>query len=126
MKIDELAERYAKIRDKVAELEAAHKDKLAPYKDAMEKIEAHMLGVFNEQGSENVKTSFGTFYKAKATSATVSSKEDFKAYVIANERWDLTDLRASKTAVNDFVESAGEPPPGVNWTASFKVNFRKS
>mgnify|MGYP003450704267 CR=1 FL=1 len=74
MKIDELAEKYAKIRDKVAELEAAHKEKLAPFKAAMDKIEQHMLGMFNEQGTENAKTAFGTFYKQAATSATVADK----------------------------------------------------
>lgn len=125
MKIDELAERYAKIRDKVAELEAAHKEKLAPFKEALDKIEQHMLSTFNEQGTENAKTAFGTFYKQKATSATVASKEDFRTYVLANDRWDLVDMRAQKTAVNEFVETSQEPPPGINWSTTFKVNFRK-
>lgn len=126
MKIDELAEKYAKIRDRVTELEAAHKEKMAPFKEAMDKIEQYMLTTFNEQGTENAKTAFGTFYKQKATSATVSDKETFRGYVIANDRWDLVDMRAQKTAVNDFVENQEEPPPGVNWSATYKVNFRKS
>jgi nitrogen regulatory protein PII len=125
MKIDELAEKYAKIRDKVSELEAAHKEKLAPFKEALEKIEVHMLTIFNEQGTENAKTAFGTFYKAKQTSATVASKEDFRTYILSHDRWDLVDMRAQKTAVAEFVETSQEPPPGVNWTSRFTVNFRK-
>ena len=126
MKIDELAEKYAKIRDKVAELEAAHKEKLAPFKAAMDKIEQHMLGMFNEQGTENAKTAFGTFYKQAATSATVADKATFREYVTANDRWDAVDMRAQKTAVNEFIETSQEPPPGVNWSSTYKVNFRKS
>lgn len=126
MKTDELAEKYAKIRDKVAELEAAHKDKLAPYKAAMDKIEQAMLESFNASGTESARTAFGTFYKQKATSATVSDWHATLQWIRDNERWDALDKRVNKTAVSEYIDEHEEPPPGINWSTSYKINFRKS
>lgn len=126
MKVDTLVERYIKIRDKLAILEEAHKAAIAPYKEAQAKIEETLLAHFNETGQESARTAAGTAYRQKATSATVADRSEFLNYVRGNDRWDLVDARAAKKNIEEYIDEHEAPPPGINFSTSYKVNFRRA
>lgn len=126
MNVDALVEKYIKIRDKVSQLKEQHTAQLAPYNEAMDKIEQTLLSYFNETGQESARTSSGTAYRQRATSATVASRPEFLAYVKENDRWDLVDARAAKKNIEEYIDEHETPPPGINFSATYKVNFRRS
>jgi hypothetical protein len=76
---------------------------------------------------DSVKTENGTAYTAVRTTASIADREAFMDYVKANEEWSLLEVRASKTAVEQFCESNDNAlPPGVNMRSERVVNIRRS
>jgi hypothetical protein len=83
--------------------------------------------VFNKTGMDSVKTEHGTAYTAVRTTASVADREAFMEFVKANEEWSLLEVRASKTAIEQFRDSNNdELPPGVNIRSERVVNIRRS
>lgn len=126
MRIDALVEQYVKVRDHIAVLDEAHKAKVAPFKEVMDKIEQTLLAYFNETGQDSARTPAGTAYRQRATSATVGDRPQFLEYVRENNLWELVDARAAKKNIEEYIDEHGSAPPGINFSASYKVNFRRS
>lgn len=94
--------------------------------DRMKDLEIKLLDILNTLGANSLAGPPGTgeVHKIVTTSVTVADKSAFMRHVIGSEDWDLTDWRASKTAINDMVEK-GEPlPPGINRTQFVTVGVR--
>jgi phage host-nuclease inhibitor protein Gam len=127
MKLSEAVSLYIQLRDKKAEMKAEFDATIAPLNDKMDKLEAKLLDVFNKTGMDSVKTENGTAYTAVRTTASIADREAFMEFVKANEEWSLLEVRASKTAVEQFRESNNdELPPGVNIRSERVVNIRRS
>lgn len=127
MSTDVIIKKYMELREALDTKEKAHKADILPIKEAMERIELHLLGVLTNQGAENMRSKYGTVYKTKKTSATVADKPLFLQHIIDNQQWELLDVRALKTAIETFKEEReGELPPGINWREETTVNVRKS
>jgi phage host-nuclease inhibitor protein Gam len=127
MKLSEAVSLYIQLRDKKAEMKSAFDASVAPINEKMDKLEAKLLDVFNKTGTDSVKTEHGTAYTAVRTTASVADREAFMDYVKANEEWSLLEVRASKTAVEQFCESNDNAlPPGVNMRSERVVNIRRS
>jgi phage host-nuclease inhibitor protein Gam len=127
MKLSEAVTLYIQLRDKKAEMKAEFDASIAPLNDKMEKLEAKLLDVFNKTGMDSVKTEHGTAYTAVRTTASVADREAFMEFVKANEEWSLLEVRASKTAIEQFRDSNNdELPPGVNIRSERVVNIRRS
>lgn len=124
-KVDLIVQRYIEVRDKIKELEAAHKDILAPYKASLEKIENFLLARMQDQGLENMKTAYGTAYTTTKTSATVAEWESLLSWVRDNDEWGMLTRGVSKDAVKAYREANNDLPPGINWTEIRAVNIRK-
>ena len=127
MKLSEAVSLYIQLRDKKAEMKSAFDASVAPINEKMDKLEAKLLDVFNKTGTDSVKTEHGTAYTAVRTTASVADREAFMDYVKANEEWSLLEVRASKTAVEQFCQSNDNSlPPGVNMRSERVVNIRRS
>jgi phage host-nuclease inhibitor protein Gam len=127
MKLSEAVSIYIQLRDKKAEMKAEFDARIAPLNEKMDKLEAKLLDVFNKTGMDSVKTENGTAYTAVRTSASIADREAFMEFVKANEEWSLLEVRASKTAVEQFRESNNdELPPGINIRTERVVNIRRS
>jgi phage host-nuclease inhibitor protein Gam len=127
MKLSEAVSLYIRLRDKKAEMKADFDASVAPLNEKMDKLEAKLLDVFNKTGMDSVKTENGTAYTTVRTSASIADREAFMDFVKANEEWSLLEVRASKTAVEQFRESNNdELPPGVNIRSERVVNIRRS
>ena len=125
MKISDLVAAYIKARDKEAAIKAEYEAKKAPVEDLRKKIEAKLLGVMNESGMESIRTEFGTAYKSVRASCSVADWDEFFNFVQRDEAWHMLEHRASKTAVEQYRDVEKRLPPGLNWSETLIVNFRR-
>jgi len=123
---DKRTAQYIMLRDKIKELDDAHKLAMKPYKDALEKLENLFLQQLDATNSNSIKTAAGTFFKSLQASATIADSNEFQRFVIGGAHWELLDWRANKTAVQELVNASGAPPPGVNYSTHVKVNVRRA
>ncbi len=124
--IDELVDQVVRLRDKLKKADDAHKAKTATARSYKDQLEAKLLEKLNEVGGESVKTAHGTAYRTTRRSATIADGDAFRGYVIGNDAYDLVDWRANATAIDDFIKSAGSPPPGVNFSQTYTVGVRRA
>jgi hypothetical protein len=125
-RVDDIVAAYVRLRDQKAELKAQQAEVMKPYDEALAKLEAEALQILSDTGVESMKTSAGTVYKSVATSATVQDKSAFMDYIKEHQAFDLLDVRANKTAVQDFVTGNQDTPPGVVIRREMKVGFRRA
>ena len=91
-----------------------------------DKINQEFMRRFNEQGVQNVKTQHGTPYIVHRSSCTVADWESFLDWVVESQNWDFLERRANKTMVQGYKESSdGVLPPGLNWSVSADIGFKK-
>lgn len=137
---------YLKLRNTKKDLETQAKAKIAPLNEGMDMIEACFLSKMLELGVDSLKNERGTPYKSEQVSITVADNSAFVGFVLdralaglpvseaAREvikkaifesgQLALIEARASKSAVEAFLEETQELPPGLNRRAEAKVNVR--
>lgn len=125
--LDNIVEKYVALRDKKAELEAAHKKAKAEFDAALDRIEAYLLKHLNDNGAESIRTAAGTFYKSKQNSATVADWDQVRAWIEQDPetRWPMLEKRVSKLFVEAHLEEHNDLPPGINWRSESVVNVRR-
>lgn len=126
MKLSELVQLYVELRDSKSALKAEYDEKLAPIEKKIDAIEAKLLEVFETAGMDSVKTEYGTAYKSTRTTVSVADRDTFKEFVKEGDHWAMMEIRASKVAVEQYLEAHQELPPGVNYKAEQVVNIRRS
>jgi phage host-nuclease inhibitor protein Gam len=126
MKLSEAVSIYIKMRDKKAQMKAEFDASIAPLNEKMEKLEAKLLDIFNKTGMDSVKTEFGTAYTTTRVTASVADREVFMNYVKDHEEWSLLEVRAAKTAVEQFRSIHDDIPPGISMREERVVNVRRS
>jgi hypothetical protein len=120
-------DQYIKLRDKIKELDDAHKAKMKPYMEALETMNNALLDHLNRIGTDSTTAKgIGTVYRTKRVTATLADPEEFRRHVIGSEAWDLIDWRANKTAVTAHIDEHELPPPGVNYSVTYVAGVRRS
>ena len=124
--IDAVLTAYIKTRDELDALEEEHKKAVATLKELQAKREDWLGGELTRNGVDSLKKAgLGTVYFSSVVSASISDKQAFKDWVIANSQFDCLDLKVNKTAMKELAET-GEPlPPGVNYTTMKIVRVRR-
>lgn len=131
MKIGELDDlsllkAFIALRDRRAERKAAYTNADSGDKDKQDKIEIEFLKRFNERGIDNVSSKgVGTAYRSVRSSASVADKTAFMEHIKENEAWELLEIRANKSSVLQFRDENEDLPPGVNWSETQIINFRR-
>ena len=125
MPIAKLIGHYVKYRDAIKAKEAEQKEALKPAKQMLEALGNRMLDILTREGSDSIKSEQGTVYRTQRDTASISDPEMFKAFVIANEGFDMLDWKANTTAVKDYIGEYDEPPPGVKLSSIFTVGVRR-
>ena len=126
MKLSEAVSIYIQMRDKKAQMKAEYMAKVAPLDEKMEKLEAKLLDLFNKTGMSSVRTEFGTAYSTTRVTASVADREIFMAHVRENDDWGLLEVRASKSAVEQYRENNNDLPPGISMREERVVNVQRS
>ncbi len=126
MKLSDAVSLYIKMRDKKAQMKAEFDASVAPLNEKMEKLEAKLLDVFNKIGMDSVKTEFGTAYTTTRVTASVADREIFMNHVKENDDWALLEVRAAKSAIEQYRENNNDLPPGISMREERVVNVRRS
>ena len=112
--VDDVVDGYLRLRDKKKGIVARQKEELAPLNDKMKKMEAWLQAWLHLQGGQNMKTKHGTVYLATTTKVKVEDRDVFFDFVRANDMWAMLTSNVSKDAIEEFIESTGDVPPGVS------------
>lgn len=127
MKLSEAVSLYIQLRDKKAQMKAEFDAKVAPLQQKMDTLEAKLLEVFNQTGMDSVKTEFGTAYTSVRVTASVADRQVFMDFVRQNDEWGLLEVRASKTAIDQYRSTHDDAiPPGLNLREERVVSVRRS
>ena len=130
-KVSELADGhlikvFVGLRDRRAQRKAAYALDDSGDKGKQDKIEVEFLRRMQERDIDSVSArDVGTAYVSIRNSATVSDREAFFEYVKVNEAWELIEGRASKIAVEQHREANDDLPPGISYSSTKVVNFRR-
>ena len=123
MSVDLILSAYLRWRDEKAEIEARHKEELAPIKEKMQQAEAALQKMMLDQDLSQIKKKgVGTAYLQEHTAAKVDDWDSVLSYVTENQRYDLLERRVNKTAVMDTEDEI----PGITVSKSLKVNVRRA
>src|SRR4051812_29946926 len=118
MNINDVVSMYISLRDQKSQLKAEYEAQVAPVQQQMDKIEAILLAKLDEAGVDSMKCPDGTCYVSVRNTASVADREIFMGHVVENQEYELLEVRASKAAVEQYVEQhQGELPPGINWSS---------
>lgn len=127
MNLEETVRLFIHARDTIAAEEKAHKERMAPKKEALEKMKVALLGYLTQIGADNATVrGVGLIYKNQVNSVTVGDADQFMPWVKDGNRWDYMNISANKTAVVAYVQQHGEPPPGIKYSSYMDVGVRQS
>jgi hypothetical protein len=114
------------LRDRRAQRKAAYNDDDSGDKEKQNKIEVEFLQRFQNRGIDNVSArEVGTAYRSTRSSATVADWDTLLDHVKDNDAWEMLERRVNKTAVEQFKAVNDDLPPGINWSETQVVNFRR-
>lgn len=123
--IEQVVATYIKWRDQKKKIQDRHKEELADVKDKMYKMEQWLHKQLNSQGADHIGTPAGTAYLSTTISAKVEERDEFFRFVSENDLWAMLESRANKTAVEEYLESTGELPPGLSVSRETNVRIRR-
>jgi hypothetical protein len=127
MKNDQLMAVYLQLRDRRAQRKKAFDEADASDKAYQEKIEAMFLSRFNDTGSDTISCrGIGTAYKTLRTTASVADWDAVLEFVKEKDLWQLLTQAVSKAAVEEYLATNAELPPGVNVRRETTVNIRRN
>ncbi len=118
-------EKYIAMRDKKTGIKDRHKEELAPVLLVMDRLEAWLLQHLNTTGAKSVATTKGTAFKKERVSVTVKDQAAFMEFAVDNDELGLLDIRASKLAIEEFLEANGELPPGTSIVRETVAQIRR-
>jgi hypothetical protein len=116
---------YVGLRDKIAAMDKAHKEKMAPFREMLDTLGGVLLTHLDNIAADSVATPSGTVYKTVKNSASIADGAAFFDFVTKNKEFDLLDKKANVTAVMEFIEQHNSPPPGVNFSSVVVVGVRR-
>lgn len=126
MKDDQIVDSYIQMRDYIEAAEKAHKDQLAPYREALVRFEGEAQRRMIERGAVAINTEVGTAYQTTLMSVKTADKPTFLQWVKDNDLLLSVDVRPTKDCVREFMELNNRAtPPGVDVVWVNKVNFRR-
>jgi hypothetical protein len=126
MQLSEIISKYIQLRDKKAQMKAEYEGAVAPIQAALDKAEAAMLTVMQQQGVESFRTDAGTVYQSTRTSASVADWDSAFGFIQANNLWNMLEKRVSKSAVDEYVAQNNDLPPGINYRSEITVGVRRA
>jgi hypothetical protein len=126
MDINARIAQFVAIRDAIAKRNEAFKQEMAPYHDALQKLNALLLDHMNAMNVSQLKSEAGTAYVSTMSSVSVTDKQAFREYIETTGNWNVADLRASKTACEAMLVTDEGLPPGVSYSARKVVNVRRA
>ena len=126
MTVDDMIDKYLRLRDKVKTIKEDHTKQLAPYAEAMNTLEAWLLEALNQAKLKSMNSPHGTAYKTTRTSAKVIDWPATLGFIQEKNAWDLLEARVSKLAVQAIIDETQQPIPGVETSSEVCCNVRRA
>lgn len=124
-KIDEVVQQYVAFRDEVAAIGADAKAKAAEIEAKMQVIEAWLMNQASLQGVDSFKTASGTAFVKTVDFCSVGDWDSTVDFIKVNNAWELLNRAVNKTAVREYIDANGVPPPGVNFAQKKEIQVRR-
>lgn len=116
---------YIKLRDLKAEMKEKHDAELKPVNETMAMIEDELKSALNAVNATNMKTDAGTVSLSIKASASAADINAFWTWVITQGAFDMLDKKPNVTAITEYVNQNGAPPPGVNYSTYQGIGVRR-
>lgn len=123
-RVDKLVADYIATRDYIKKLKEKHKNELAEFELALEKLAGRLLLFLAHTGQEMARTAEGTVSATFKDTASLPDPDVFMDFVVEHERYDLLNRHANATACRDFEKENGTLPPGVKINRIRTVSVR--
>ncbi len=123
-RVDKLVADYIATRDYIKKLKEKHKQELAEFELALEKLAGRLLLFLDYHGQEMARTAEGTVSATFRDTASLSDPDVFMEFVAEHGLYELLDRRANATACKDFAKDTGTLPPGVRINTLRGVSVR--
>ena len=125
MTLDDMVDKYVKIRDAKAAAKKAFDDETSRMTAALTKLEGLILDNLNASGAMSVKTKFGTAYKKSRSSVSVQDRDEFYSWAVGTDNLGAIDMKANAKAVRELLQN-GAQVPGVKYGESIEVGVRRA
>lgn len=116
---------YVQLRDLKNELKEKHEAELRPVIETMAMIEEELKSALNAVNATNMKTEAGTVSLSTKASASAADMSAFWTWVITQGAFDMLDKKPNVTAITEYVNQHGVPPPGVNYSTYQGIGVRR-
>jgi len=116
---------YVKLRDLKTELAEKHDAEMKPITETMLMIEEELKQALQAVNASNMKTDKGTVSLSIKASASAADINVFWTWVVTQGAFDMLDKKPNLTAITEYVNANGVPPPGVNYTTFQKIGVRR-
>lgn len=115
------------LRDKISEIKEKHDEELAPYKKLQEELHGLLMEALNRANVKSMSApKIGVIMINERNSASLEDVEAFRSFVVNMGEWDLADLRANATRVQEYVTDNGSLPPGVKVSTFRTLGLRRA
>lgn len=125
MTLDDMVDKYVRIRDAKGAAKQAFDDETSRMTAALTKLEGLILDRLNAAGAESVKTKFGTAYKKSRSSVSVKDRDEFYSWAVGTDNLGAIDMKANAKAVRELLQK-GIEVPGVKYGESIEVGIRRA
>lgn len=122
----DIIKKRIELRDEIARIKKLQDEELKPAYRACEALDGMMLDYFSREGCKRLATDSGTAYKKISYKVKMLDREEFRSWVIDEERWHAADIKPNKTYAVEYLDGNKKPPPGINVDGRFTVGYRKS
>jgi hypothetical protein len=123
--INDVISKYVQLRDQKDAIEAEAKAKKAEIDKSLDLLEAWLLNEANVQGVNSFASDAGTAFVKEVDFVNVSDWNQTLTFIQNNSMWQMLKKDVNKTAVKEFMEATGTPPPGVNYGAKREMQVRR-
>jgi hypothetical protein len=119
---DQLMRIYAKMRDKLEQLEAS----TSKLEKEMKLVKAALLDHCKANGVESIKTQYGSAFRTVRTTYSTADWENFHKFVLEHHAPYLLEKRLHQGAMKEFLADNPElVPPGLNSSSEYTMTIKR-
>lgn len=121
----EVIRAYISLRDAIEQITDEAKAKTDGMKAQLAQLGAYLHKQLHDAGEKSKGTAEGTAFIDTVDFAKVSNWDNTIQYIIENEAWHFLKKDINKSAVKEYVELHGVPPPGVDYVTKEECKVRR-
>jgi len=130
MDVAKITKAYVAIRDRRAEIKKTFDTEYADLGEKLDRLNAELLRLMQNQNSDAIRTEFGTVYRQEEIKPSCSDWSALDAWEKANPDINASDIlekRVSKKFITEYMENnEGALPPGISIYREYVARVRRS